>query len=310
MRTAFLSRLVELAEQDERIHLLTGDLGFSVLEPFRDRFPDRYINVGVAEQNMIGVAAGLALTGKKVFTYSIVNFAVTRPLEQIRVDVCYHNLDVTVVAVGGGVPYGTQGYTHHGSEDVAFTRVLPNMAVMVPCDSHEAAWATTRLYQRQGPSYLRLGRGGEPTIHGAPQPDVSGPGWFEFGGTGRVAVLANGPILGECLKAAATLATHGIGVRVVSVPAVSPLPAEPLLSLARACDRLVVVEEHSRIGGLGSAVAEIVSEHPGLPPVKRLGLDSAKIKIIGDQRFLWQANGIDAAGITTAVLSWVAAAPT
>ncbi|WP_044560089.1 transketolase family protein [Azospirillum sp. B4] len=309
MRNTFISRLVDLAAQDERIHLLTGDLGFSVLEPFRDRFPDRYLNVGVAEQNMIGIAAGLALTGKKVFAYSIVNFAVTRALEQIRVDVCYHNLDVTVVAVGGGVPYGPQGYTHHGAEDVAFTRVLPNMAVMAPCDPHEAAWATTHLYRRRGPSYLRLGKGGEPAIHGGALADTAGSGWFDLGGGGRVALLANGPILGECVKAAEMLVAEGIGVRLISVPAVAPLPTAPLLTLARECDRLVVVEEHSRSGGLGGAVAEVLSEYPGMPAVKRLGLDSGKIKTIGDQRFLWRENGIDAAGIAAAVWSWVDGGP-
>ena len=165
MRTTFIETLMEVAAADERVWLLTGDLGYSVLEPFAARFPDRYLNVGVAEQNMTGIAAGLARSGKVVFTYSIANFPTFRCLEQIRVDVCYHGGDVKVVAVGGGFAYGAQGYTHHGIEDLAAMRSLPGMAVVAPGDPVETRLATRAIAARPGPCYLRLGKAREPVVH-------------------------------------------------------------------------------------------------------------------------------------------------
>ncbi len=165
MRTAFIETLCELAEQDERIWLLTGDLGFSVLECFAQRFPKRYVNMGVAEQNMTGVAAGLALEGKIVFTYSIDNFPVMRCLEQIRNDVCYHNLNVKVVAVGGGLAYGTAGFMYYAFEDLVVMGAGPNMTVLTPGDPVEVRLATRAVVNWQGPSYPRLGKGGEPVVH-------------------------------------------------------------------------------------------------------------------------------------------------
>src|SRR5437763_8263703 len=154
-----------MAEEDERIWLLSGDLRYSVLERFAQKYPERFINVCVAEQNMMGVAAGLAMSGKTVFTYSIANFPVMRCLEQIRNDVCYHNLNVKIVAVGGGLAYGPAGYTHHALEDLAVMRAMPGMTVLAPGDPVEARLATTALADRQGPCYLRLGKAGEPLVH-------------------------------------------------------------------------------------------------------------------------------------------------
>ncbi len=165
MRTAFIDELCEITEKDGRVWLLTGDLGFSVLGRFYNRFPERYVNVGVAEQDMTGIAAGLALSGKIVFTYSIANFPTLRCVEQIRNDVCYHEANVKIVAVGGGLVYGAQGVTHHGTEDLAIMRALPNMTVVAPGDPAEAALATRAVVERPGPCYLRLGRAGEPTVH-------------------------------------------------------------------------------------------------------------------------------------------------
>src|SRR3972149_11388361 len=165
MRTAFIQSVSEWAAQDERIWLLVGDLGYSVVESFAERFPHRFVNMGIAEQNMIGVAAGLALSGKVVFVYSIANFPVMRCLEQIRNDVCYHNLSVTVVAVGGGVAYGTAGYTHYAVEDLAVMRAMPNMRVLTPGDPVEVRWATRSIPAHPGPCYLRLGKGGEAVVH-------------------------------------------------------------------------------------------------------------------------------------------------
>jgi transketolase len=164
MRTAFIKALTDLAETDNRIWLVTGDLGFSVLEEFASRFPDRYLNVGVAEQNMTGVAAGLAMSGKIVFTYSIANFPTLRCLEQVRNDVCYHNANVKIVAVGGGLAYGAQGYTHHAIEDLAILRALPNIRVIAPGDPAETRAAVMAIVNTPGPCYLRLGKAGEPSF--------------------------------------------------------------------------------------------------------------------------------------------------
>src|SRR2546427_13117639 len=167
MRAAFFRTVLALAERDERVMLVVGDLGFGVVEPFASRFPARFLNVGVAEQNMTGIAAGLALSGKIVFTYSIANFATLRCLEQIRNDVCYHNANVKVVAVGGGLAYGALGSTHHATEDLAILRALPGLVVIAPGDPVEAELATHAVVEYQGPCYLRLGKAGEPIVHPA-----------------------------------------------------------------------------------------------------------------------------------------------
>lgn len=165
MRTAFINQLMEEARKDRSIFLLTGDLGFSVLEPFAKEFPERFVNVGIAEQNMAGIAAGLALDGWNVFTYSIANFPTLRSLEQIRYDICYHDLNVTVVSVGAGYAYGALGASHHATEDIAIMRAIPNMVVASPGDPIEARLITSELAKRKGPSYLRLGKAGEPIVH-------------------------------------------------------------------------------------------------------------------------------------------------
>src|SRR5207245_8966920 len=165
MRNAFFRALYALAERDERVFLIVGDLGFGVVEPFAERFPGRFLNAGVAEQDMTGIAAGLALCGKIVFTYSIANFPTLRCFEQIRNDVCYHNANVKVVSVGGGLAYGALGVTHHATEDIAVMRTLPNMTIVAPADSIEAELATRALATQSGPAYLRLGRSGEPRVH-------------------------------------------------------------------------------------------------------------------------------------------------
>src|SRR5215469_2111226 len=211
MRNTFIETLCALAEEDERVWLLSGDLGYSVLERFATRFPRRYLNMGVAEQNMTGVAAGLALSGKIVFTYSIANFPVMRCLEQIRNDVGYHNANVKIVAVGGGLAYGTAGYTHHGVEDIAVMRMMPNMTVIAPGDPTETRLATHAILHHDGPCYLRLGKGGEPTIHTEP-PD------FQIGQAitlrsadsgDDVTLISTGAILAETLPAADRLAAGG-----------------------------------------------------------------------------------------------------
>jgi len=285
MRNGFITRLIDAARQNDRIMLLNGDLGFSVIENFTAAFPDRSINAGIAEQSMVGIAAGLAQSGRKVFTYSIANFAVTRCLEQIRNDVCYHNVDVTIVAVGGGLPYGSQGYTHFGVEDVAFTRVLPNMKVYVPADKPEMEWCVGEILTRGGPAYLRLARGGEPDLHKAvPQ----GNGLFEVkSGTGT-AFITQGTILGEAMAAA-----EGTDAAVYSLPAMNADTAKTLEELARTFKTLITVEEHVLQGGMGSFVAEILAGMDAHAKHIRRGVTQETLSVIGDQAYLRAHAGID-----------------
>jgi transketolase len=258
MRNAFVEALIQAAEEDSRIWLLTGDLGYSVLEKFADRFPDRFINAGVAEQNMVGVAAGLAMAGKVVFTYSIANFPTLRCLEQIRNDVCYHNLPVIAVAVGGGLAYGSLGYSHHAVEDLAIMRSLPNLAVVAPGDPHETRAAVKALVARGGPGYLRLGKGGEASVH-SEQPSIVAGEALRMRVGKALTLISTGATLPMTMAAAALLGEEGIEAEVLSLPFVSPLPTEAIVRMAASTGRVVSVEEHGP-GGLGGALAEALCD--------------------------------------------------
>jgi transketolase len=291
MRTTFIQTLCRLAERDERVWLLTADLGYSVLEPFAARFPDRYVNVGVAEQNMTGIAAGLARCGKTVFTYSIANFPTLRCLEQIRNDVCYHEGNVKIVAVGGGLAYGAQGYTHHGVEDLAVMRALPGMTVIAPGDPVETRLATEAVAARPGPCYLRLGKATEPVVHSTEPP-------FEVGKAivvrpGRdVTLISTGGMLQETVASADRLGSLGISVRVVSMHTVKPLDADAILAGARETGSIVTVEEHSITGGLGSAVAEVLAgSGTALPWFHRFGIPDELYHLLGSQTYLRRMAG-------------------
>lgn len=257
MRNAFIRTLKETAAEHPEVWLLCADLGFSVLEGFAEQYPDRYVNVGVAEQNMTGVAAGLALSGKTVFTYSIANFPTIRCLEQIRNDVCYHNLNVKIVAVGGGFAYGSAGYTHHGLEDLAVMRVMPNMTIFAPGDPIEAAWATEACLTQQGPCYLRLGKGGEPVIHSAKLRVQIGKAILMREGF-DLTIGASAGALHLGMEAAALLAIEGISAELLSFPTLQPFDFGSLgLSLTKT-GHLITIEEHGK-GGLGSIVAEFLA---------------------------------------------------
>jgi transketolase len=257
MRNETIAALTTYAAANPDVMLLTADLGYSVLEQFADQLPDQYCNVGVCEQAMVGIAAGLALSGKRVVLYSIANFPTLRCLEQLRNDVCYHDLPVTVISVGGGLAYGPQGYTHHGLEDLGIMAMLPNMAVTCPADPHEAEELLPQLMERRGPAYLRLGRAGEPVLHDASTRVALGKAVTMRQGS-DVALLATGPILGRTLAAADELAARGISASVVSFPAISPLDEQCIAALASSHRALLTVEEHSASGGFGSRVADLL----------------------------------------------------
>lgn len=291
MRNTFINTLCALAEEDERIYLLTGDLGFSVLERFRDRFPYRFINAGVAEANMTGVAAGLALSGKTVFTYSITPFSVFRPFEQLRLDVCYQNLNVKVVGAGAGFDYGAAGTTHHAIEDVAVMRALPNMKILSPADVHELAECVQIMVENPGPYYLRLHKGKGTTVHREAELSVSNGNPIEVREGSDVAILATGMMVPRCLEMLESLG-KGYGFSLYSAPWLKPLDRDSVLEIARLHNGLVTVEEHNVIGGLGSAVAEILAENRVDVMFKRLGIPDRFPDEVGGADYLLSKAGL------------------
>ena len=297
MRNAFLDTLYELALKDPRINLIVGDLGFSVVERFARNMPLQFLNAGIAEQNMTGVAAGMALSGKKVFTYSIGNFPTMRCLEQVRNDVCYHNADVKIVSIGAGFSYGTLGMSHHATEDIAVMRALPGMRVIVPADPAETAAATEKLVLEDGPCYLRLGKAGEPRLHEGPIDFTIGRAITMREGK-DVCIIGAGAILKVCLEAAKELSGAGISARVVSMHTIKPLDTETLRRAVSETKAVITVEEHNVLGGLGGAVAEfLVTSGLPLVPVSILGIRDSFCRKAGKQEYLRAVCGISASDV-------------
>ena len=303
MRTAFIETLFDLAAQDERIMLVVGDLGFGVVTKFADELPRQFVNAGVAEQHMTGLAAGLALSGKIAFTYSIANFPVLRCLEQIRNDVCYHNANVKVVAVGGGMAYGALGMTHHATEDLAVMRSLPNLTVVSPNDPVEARLATRAIIELPGPAYLRLGRQGEKPVHKSiPEFEIGRAIKVREGGDATI--IVGGGLLQNAIAAADILASdHKIETRVLSMHTLKPFDDDAARAAARETGAVFTLEEHSIIGGLGGAVAESLLESDARPRIfKRLGLPGVKFSSkVGDQDYLRNEFGLDAASVARSI---------
>jgi transketolase len=301
MRTAFYRALEELAETDRRVWLVVGDVGFGTVESFARRFPDRFINAGVAEQNMMGVAAGLALAGNVVFVYSLANFPTFRCLEQIRNDICYHQADVKIVAGGAGLAYGSLGMTHHAVEDLAVTRSLPGMTVVAPADPVETDWATRAVGRVAGPCYLRLGRTQEPVLHAMPVELCLGAALTVRDGR-DLTMIATGTILANVIEVADRLNSAGIYPRVLSMHTVHPIDTAAILAAASETQAIVTVEEHGIVGGLGSAVAEVLADSGETRvPFKRLGVPSWYSSHVGSQEHLRRAYGLSAEGIFEAL---------
>lgn len=296
MRDTFVRTLIALAKENRNIELVTGDLGFGVLKPFWEQLPDQFINAGIAEQNMTSMAAGLALEGKTVFTYSIGNFPTLRCLEQIRNDCAYHHANVKIVCVGGGFVYGALGMSHQATEDIAVMRALPDVAVLCPGDLVEAEAATRAIADYPGTCYLRLGRGGEKRIHEKLEHFEIGKAIQLHDGQ-RVAIFSTGAIFEEVSGAEALLANAGLHPAVYTFPTVKPIDREVICHCARAYDLIVTVEEHNLSGGFGSAVAEVLAEMPQHGRLLRIGLHDTYSAIVGNQKYLRAQFGLDAAGI-------------
>lgn len=293
MRAAFMAEVARLAAEDPRVVFVTGDLGFGVVEDFQRSFPDQFVNAGVAEQNMTGLAAGLASCGRVVFTYSIANFPTIRALEQVRNDVCYHDLDVKIVAIGGGMAYGSLGYSHHAIEDLAIMRALPNMKVVAPGDPVEARAATRALAGMPGPAYLRLGRSGEPTVHGEDVPFEIGKAICVRPGS-DVTLISTGGMLTVAVEAAQLCAAADIDVRVLSMHTVKPLDVDAIAHAVRETRLIVSLEEHSLAGGLGGAIAEAMADNNLSTRLLRLGLPSEPTYAVGSDEYLRDHYGLAA----------------
>jgi transketolase len=306
MRNAFISTLVELAERDERVVLLTGDLGFTVLEPFAELFPDRFFNAGVAEQNMVGVATGLAEAGYTPYAYSIATFASMRAYEFIRNGPVLHRLPVRIVGVGGGMDYGHNGMTHFALEDVAMMRVQPALTVVAPADPDQARTALRAVQDLPGPVYLRLGKASTPV------PGLGGRfklGRAEMIGSGEdLALVALGPMAVPALEAAELLGRRGVATTVAIVSSLNPSPVEDLAGLFGSVPLALAAEAHYENGGLGSLAAEIIAEHGLGCRLVRAGVGSMPAGVTGSTEYMFDRFGLSGERLADAAMQALAAA--
>lgn len=308
MRGAFAKTLTELAAKDSRIYLLTGDLGYMALEPFAEKFPDRFINVGVAEQNMVGIATGLAEAGFIPVVYSIVTFASLRPYEFIRNGPILHKLPVRIAGVGGGVEYGHNGATHYGLEDIGVMRVQPGITVIAPADAGQTKTALEKTYDLPGPVYYRLGKDDRIVVPGL-------DGKFELGKVqvireGKdVLLLAMGGISFETAKAAEILSKEGIEARVVVVASINPAPVEDLKQELSQYRQAVTVEAHYASGGLTSLVSEVVAQAGINCKISRCAIEKSPDGETGGQAYLYNKFGLSAEAIATKAKSLLCGVP-
>lgn len=293
MRNAFADELTKLGDEDSRVVMLSGDIGNRLFDKFKAKHPSRFFNCGVAEANMMGVAAGMAINGLRPVAYTITPFITTRCLEQIRTDVCYHEAPVTIVAVGAGLAYSGLGPTHHACEDIAFLRAIPNMKVVCPGDAHEVRGALRAAMLQDSPVYIRMGKKGEPVVHDGPVKDFAIGKAITIREGSDVVLLSTGNMLPEALEAATALAEKGISARVVSFHTVKPLDAECLTEAFGRFKLVAAIEEHSLIGGFGAAVSEwAIDKGADTRKLVRFGTPDAFFKKSGEQEFAREALGL------------------
>jgi transketolase len=301
MRASFAKLLLEIAESDPRVVLLTGDLGFTVWESFAERLPDQYINVGVAEQNMVGIATGLAEAGFIPFTYSIATFMSMRPYEFIRNGPVQHRLPVRIVGVGGGFDYGHNGVSHYALEDIALMRAQPGLTVIAPTDPEQTRAAVKATWQQPGPIYYRLGKQAEAISELPPEFEL---GRAQIVGDGDdVALIALGAVAGEALQARRALSERGVNVTVVIVSCVQPAPEHDLLEVLARVPLAVTAEDHYLIGGLGSLVAETIAEGGLACRLVRCGARRMPRGDTGSRGYLHDRHGLSAGKLADAVVS-------
>lgn len=326
MRRALLDTLVDLAERDPRVVLLTGDLGFTVIEPFAERFPERFFNVGVAEQNMIGLATGLAEAGLIPFTYSLATFASLRPYEFIRNGPVLHGLPVRMIGVGGGFDYGVQGATHHGLEDLGVLRLLPGLTVLAPADHRQLETAVRATWDLPGPVYYRVGKddtttvpgldgrfalGRAEVVHGTdpgadPAAERGGGGGTDGGGV-QVVMVSTGAVAVAAEQAVSTLQADGVACTSVVVASIAPAPVDDLVRLLRGVPLVVTAEAHHAVGGLGSLVAEVVADHGLGCRLIRQGVHLRPGGRVGSQAWFHERAGLTVEALVAVVTEALAA---
>ncbi len=305
MRNKFADVLYEIGKQDSRICAIVADISpAGSMVNFREDYPERFINCGVAEQSMIGIAAGMALKGMRPFCYTIATFSLYRPFEMVRDDLCYQNLPVTVIGMGAGIIYSTLGGTHHTMEDIAVASAIPNMTVLAPCDPEEMRLATTWCAkENEGPVYMRLGKAGEPDL------TANAPDKFEIGKLrylkkepGNICIISYGIIMKMAIKVSEKLAEeHDMNASIVSAHTIKPLDIEGVINILNAFDHVVIIEEHVPHGGLTSRIKEIALDNEVNSKVTGFTLKDEFIHFYGSYDELLQTHGLDVDTITDSI---------
>lgn len=302
MRGKFFKVLEDMAQEYSDIYLLTADLGFKLFDSFKSKYAERFFDIGIAESNMIGIAAGLSLSGKNVYCYSIIPFLTMRAYEQVRVDIAYHNLNIKLVGVGGGFTYGLEGFTHFGIEDLALMRSLPNMTVVIPADPKEAEQLAKISYEYPSPLYIRLGKTGEPVIHSGNPHFKIGKGIVLSEGE-DIAIFAIGNMVYLAKQAVDILRKNGLTVTLVNMHTVKPLDKPLVNECASMHEAIFTIEEHSIIGGLGSAVAEVLSESSYGGVFKRIGIPEKLGNFVGNAEYQRERYGLTAEKVAQKILN-------
>jgi transketolase len=302
MRNAFADEILQLALVDERIVVLSGDIGNRLFDKFKAAMPTRFYNCGVAEANMISLAAGLASSGLRPVCYTITPFVTTRCLEQIKLDVCYHNMPVAIVGTGSGLSYAALGSTHHSFEDLAIMRSLPGMNVLAPADAPELRAAMRWVFAQNQSAYLRIGKKGEPVL--TEEAAFTAGRWQRLRTGSSATLLACGTILSEVLAAADLLAKDDIQATVWNCASVKPLDLEALAHLGSS--PVFSIEEHSVLGGFGSAVAEFLSGRTNPPRLIRIGIPDEFLHDCGEQEEARVYCGLDAASLARRIAAEIA----
>ncbi len=302
IRDAFFDKLYDIARADSNVMFLTADMGAFSLKKFKAELYRQFINVGVAEQNLVSVAAGLALAGKKVFIYSIACFVTQRCYEQIKVDLCGMRLPVTIVGSGPGITYSSDGPTHHAVQDVAIMRALPEMIILSPSDPATAAAAVGIAYESHAPVYVRIDKGELPLLYDNDEEFSNGLALLKEGRD--LMIITTGVMVHQAFKVAEELAKQSIDVGIIDVYRIKPINKKLLLSFIERTNRVITLEEHSIIGGIGSAVSEILIDNGKVLPVKRIAIVDKNCVGYGDREWMHSFYGLDVDGIIEQILNW------
>lgn len=305
MRNAFRDALISNMDKYKNLFLIVGDIGFGVFENFKKLYPENYLNIGICEANTIGVASGMSQNGFIPVVYTIVPFLTMRPFEQIRIDLALHNCKVILVGVGGGFAYGNLGPTHHSFEDISLMSILPNMRVFSPSQPSESELAFELSMQHNGPSYIRLGKNGEPDLRSKRIHKTNSCSFYtnKPNETDQI-IVTYGPITEECIKASEILLEQNIKVSVISFYQLKPIPDDIILLCMKA-KKVIIVEEHSTFNSIGTHITSLLASKPNMPLIKILGVNDVFTEIVGDRNYLLQHHGLDAVSIAKLVKDFI-----